>query len=861
MKKLLIFVLYSFVFLGISAQNNSTVVGNARFTLLTPHIVRLEYDSTGKFVDSRSFVVINRDEPKQTFVKKQQGKWMILKSPNMEIKYLTGSGKFTADNLQITYTENKKKPLIWKPGQKNTGNLKGTFRTLDGLNGDTHVDEKAPKEFEPGLISRDGWYLIDDTNNFLFDNSDWSWVKERKNSEIDWYFMGYGLNYKTILSEFTTISGKIPLPPKYAFGYWWSRYWNYSDAELRDLVKNFKQYNIPLDVLVIDMDWHLTDGLASGKSAHKDEFGQPIGWTGYTWNKALFPDPDQFLGWIKENNFKTTLNLHPASGIAPYEEKYFEFAKAMQFDTVGHKNIPFEAADKKFMNNLFNIVLNPMQDKGVSFWWLDWQQWPDSKKIPGLSNTWWLNYCFFTEMERQGKQRPMLYHRWGGLGNHRYEIGFSGDSFISWKSLEFQPYFTSTSSNVLYGYWSHDLGGHQFERVPEDQKKLDPEMYTRWMQYGVFSPIFRTHSSKDARLNKEVWNFTGEYFEALQQAIQLRYDLAPYIYTMARKTYDTGISLCRPMYYDYPENEEAYAFKTEYMFGDDLLIMPVTAPAVNDISTVNVWLPKGADWYEWSSGTLLKGGQTVERKFLLNEYPVYVKAGTIIPMSTNAKNLQQNSSDLLLKVFAAGNFTTKLYEDAGDNEDYQKTGYTFTTIQSVKELDGNYKLTVLPREGSFPEMKMKRNLEVDLYGSVIPLSIALNGVKLEYNTENKENTWSYTGNKLTVQIRAHQVDCSQKNIITVQYPTQMVDINGVIGKMNRLKKAVSLLKNNWADFAPIPEMISATNQLAVRINYDPADFNSLISSFKLNYSQVGDTINNTHVNKHIVATCRQYLEP
>jgi len=861
MKKALLYFLTVFCSFQIVAQTNSVTEGNARFTMLTPHIVRLEYDSTRKFVDSKSFVVINRDLPPVSFSKKQQGKWLIIKTAKMEIRYKSGSGAFTQENLQITYIENPKQKIIWKPGQKNTGNLKGTYRTLDGMNGDTHVGEKSPREFEPGLISRDGWYLIDDTNNFLFDNSDWSWVKERKNPETDWYFLGYGLNYKKILSEFTTISGKIPLPPRYAFGYWWSRYWNYSDAELRDLVKKFNQYNIPLDVLVIDMDWHLTQVVSKGNKSKEDEFGQSIGWTGYTWNKGLFPDPDQFLHWIKENNLKTTLNLHPASGIAPYEEKYSEFAKAMQFDTLGHKNIPFEAADKKFMSNLFNVVLHPLQEKGIDFWWLDWQQWPDSKKIKGLSNTWWLNYCFFTDMERQKKQRPMLYHRWGGLGNHRFEIGFSGDMIISWKSLAYQPYFTSTASNVLYGYWSHDLGGHMFGQIPDDQKKIDPEMYTRWMQYGVFSPIFRTHSTKDARLIKEIWNFNGEYFEALQNAIRLRYDLEPYIYTMARKAYDSGISLCRPMYYDYPESEEAYSFKTEYMFGDDMMIVPVTAPAVNDISSVKVWLPKGSDWYEWSTGTLLKGGQTVERKFLLNEYPVYVKAGAILPMNKDMKNLKLNSPNLILKVFAPGDFTTKLYEDAGDNQDYQKNGYTFTTVQSVKEKDGSFKLTVLPREGSFPEMLQSRNLEVQLFGSIMPTTIFLNGVKLGYDSEKKENTWNYSGNQLTVQIRASQINCSQKTEFKIQFPTQTPEINGIIGKMNRLKKTVSFLKNNWFDGSPIPEMISSLNQLDVRINYHPSDFESLIRDFNLHYPQIGDTINNTHVEKKIVSTCRFYLEP
>jgi len=859
MKKYFIFIMSLLCYFQVVAQNNSVTVGNARFTVLTPHIVRMEYDSTGKFVDNRSFVVINRDLPKVSFVKKQTGKLLTIKTANMEIRYKTGTGKFTAENLQITYTEKAANKIVWNPGMKNTGNLKGTFRTLDGFNGDSHVDEKSPREFEPGLISRNGWYLIDDTNNFLFDNSDWNWVQERKNKETDWYFMGYGLNYKTALTEFTAVAGKIPLPPRYAFGYWWSRYWNYSDAEYRELVNKFNQYSIPLDVLVIDMDWHLTKGVSFRNKAKIDEFGQPVGWTGYTWNKALFPDPDDFMQWIKKNQLKTTLNLHPASGIASYEDVYPDFAKAMQFDTVGHKSIPFEGADKKFMSNLFNIVLDPMREKGVSFWWLDWQQWPNSKKIAGLSNTWWLNYCFFTGMERQNKERPMLYHRWGGLGNHRYEVGFSGDMMISWKSLNFQPYFTSTASNVLYGYWSHDLGGHQFGNIPEDQKKIDPEMYTRWMQYGVFSPIFRTHSSKDPRLMKEVWNFTGDYFEALQSAIRLRYDLAPYIYTMARKAYDTGISLCRPMYYDYPESEEAYSFKTEYMFGDDLLIMPVTTPAVNQLSTVKVWLPKGTDWYEWSTGTLLKGGQTLERKFLLNEYPIYLKAGAMLPINTKVKNLQQNYSDLILKVFAAGESTTKLYEDAGDNEAYKGNAFTYTTFQSVKGTDGSFNLTVLPREGSFPEMIMKRNLEVQMYGSVFPTTVSLNGTVLEFSKENKENTWNYDGAELAVHIRTAPVDCSQKTVINVKFPLQKADINGVIGKMNRLRKAVALFKNNWFDASPISDMISSTNQLDVRLNYKPSDFNALINDFNLHYSQIGDTISNTHVDKKVVEQCRIYL--
>ena len=638
------------------------IEGKARFTILTPHIIRLEYDSTGQFVDEPSLLVINRKLEPVAYKKSIQNGFLVIKTDFFELKYKQDSGPFSSSNLQITLTD-KLRPVVWKPGTHDVNNLKGTYRTLDGMNGNINEWDKTTLNLEDGILSRDGWSIIDDSENFLFDNSDWKWVKNRNHKEQDLYFFGYGNDYKAALFDFTKIAGKVPLPPYYTFGYWWSRYWNYSDAELRDLTDKFHEYKIPLDILVIDMDWHNTDGLATYSG---------MGWTGYTWNTSLFPEPDMFLKWARNQRLKITLNLHPASGIAPNESKYNAFAKAIQFDTTGYKSIPFEAADKNFMGNLFSIILHPLQESGIDFWWLDWQQWKDSKMMPGLSNTWWLNYVFYTDMQRQGLSRPLLYHRWGGLGNHRYQIGFSGDVVMTWNSLNYQPYFTSTASNVLYGYWSHDLGGHMFGKIPENQKKIDPELYTRWMQFGVFSPIFRTHSTKDPRMQKEVWNFTGAWFDALTDAINLRYALVPYIYTMARKTYDTGISVCRPMYYDYPDKQEAYDYKNEYMFGDNLLVMPITSPADSTgFSSVRIWLPEGNDWYEWSTGTMLKGGEQLDRRYLLNEFPVFVKAGAIIPMSPHVNNLQQPNNNLIIKIFPGGNFISNLYEDGKDNEQYK----------------------------------------------------------------------------------------------------------------------------------------------------------------------------------------------
>lgn len=237
----------------------------------------------------------------------------------------------------------------------------------------------------------------------------------------DLYFFGHGHDYKNALLDFTKISGNIPLPPRYAFGVLYSRYWAYSDAEEMEIVREYERHGLPLDVLVTDMDWHIT--YYNGK---RDQAGQQMGWTGFTWDKHLFPGPSAFLQWCKSRGLKNTLNLHPASGIQPWEEKYAEMAKAMGIDPSSQKYVPFDPINKTFVTNWNSIVLGEREQEGIDYWWLDWQQGEDWIKVAGVNPTFWLNYIFFTNpnhWNRSGaQQRGMLMHRWGGLGNHRYQV-------------------------------------------------------------------------------------------------------------------------------------------------------------------------------------------------------------------------------------------------------------------------------------------------------------------------------------------------------------------------------------------------------------------------------------------------------
>ena len=426
-------------------------------------------------------------------------------------------------------------------------------------------------------------------------------------------------------------------------------------------------------------------------------------------------------------------------------------------------------------------------------------------------------------MERNGDKRPLLYHRWGGLGNHRYQIGFSGDATISWTSLEFQPYFTSTASNVLYGYWSHDIGGHLGDSI-------DPEMYTRWLQYGGFSPVMRTHSSKNGALNKEPWVFTSEYTDVIRQTVRQRYEMAPYIYTMARKGYDEGLSLCRPMYYDYPEDPQAYSFRSQYMFGDDMLIAPVTSPATDGYASVDVWLPEG-QWYELHTGTMLQGGAVVKRHFALDEYGIYIKAGSVLPFyGDEVDNLDGNAEDVTVTVFPGAEGSFRMYEDAGNDKNYA-TEHAFTSISN--SWDGAVQtVTISPREGSYEGMPAERRFKVKVVASAAPVEVTVNGLQVGYE---------YLDEGLSFVIDIPVDDCAALKTIKITYASDApVLAEGFVGLSRRMARSIEALKfRTGADPIDDLAMMGTINEA---ILYDHMNAPALVDAFMKNYNALPEIL-------------------
>ncbi len=809
-------------------------IGNARFTILTPQLIRIEWSADGKFEDHASLVFINRRLPVPKFhqsVGHSMGNHTLvtLSTDALRLTYTpTGDGHFTADNLSMALVVDGKQ-VVWHPGDTDPENLQGTTRTLDGARG-----SKTQQPIEPGLVSRAGWTLVDDSARPLFNSTDfrfsdgekspWPWAIERPANEApgkytDWYFFGYGHDYKRALGDFVKVAGRIPLPPRFAFGVWWSRYWAYSDQELDELVRGFRENDTPLDVLVIDMDWHLSQEQLKAMGV-KDQSGYQLGWSGYTWNKILFPDPDAFLKNVHEEGLKTTMNLHPASGIQPWEQAYLAMARAMGIDPATRKYIPFDPTDKKWAANYFDLVLRPLEKQGIDFWWLDWQQQPLMTSVPGLTNTWWLNYLHFTDEQREGK-RPLLFHRWGGLGNHRYQIGFSGDTVSVWESLAFQPWFTATAANVGYAYWSHDIGGHMPGAV-------EPELYTRWVQFGAFSPILRTHTTKNPDAERRIWAYPEPYASVLRSAFQLRDAMEPYLYTEARRTYDTGVAFLRPLYYDWPEDDAAYTSKDEYMFGDQMLVSPVTAPSdkISGLATEQVYLPKG-DWIESPTGKHFAGPATVARSFTIAQIPVYVKTGSIVPMQPPMPYTGARPVDpLIVTVWpldAGKSSSYSLYEDSGASVEYQRGVFARTPIQATQTGD-TLQVEIGPVEGSYPGMLKTRGYELRLPADWPPASVTVDGKALKPAKPNQTGGWTFEGNTLTTIIPVPAESSAAKVVVEVRrgkgLTARREELDGFAGKMTLVRGAYDAMQATGPVAGPSLALIDAM-QSGDRLSYYP----------------------------------------
>ena len=630
-----------------------------RITILKERLFRVEKDDKKLFNDYATQSVWFRRTPKISF----------------QVQNGTDFIEITTQHCMLHIEDDIENAHVLLEHQRvkldNAENLQGTCRTLDGDFGNRNAETLEVIPLDTGVCSKNGVAVLDDLTSLRLTKE--GTLMESAPQQIDCYVFAFGKDYRGAVKALYDITGYPPLIPRYALGNWWSRYHDYTDKEYLRVLRSFEKRNIPFTVETIDMDWHYSNDLdeqqqitASGKNT--PFYGGNVGWTGYSWNTKLFPDYKAFLRELKEKNYKITLNLHPADGIRWFEDSYETFAKAMSIDPTTQQQIAFDITNDCFINAYFRILHNPYEDDGVDFWWIDWQQGTTSN-TPGLDPLWALNHYHF--LDNAQKHLPLILSRYCKVGAHRYPLGFSGDTYIVWESLDYLPYFTANASNIGFTWWSHDIGGH-LVGIKDD------ELYLRYVQYGVFSPINRLHCTQWNVLNKDTSVYKNGKGLIAEEFLRLRHRLIPYLYSANYRTHEDGIPLIEPLYYHNPNDERAYAYPNEYYFGEQLLVTPITKPSDNNgIVRCKIYLPQGR-WTDIFTGDTYTGDCEKEIVRWQDTYPVFAKDGAIIVTSGDEGNSVNNPQLLYVDVYN-GNGNFRLVEDTDG------TNVFFTQFQTTEK--------------------------------------------------------------------------------------------------------------------------------------------------------------------------------
>ncbi len=640
-----------------------------RITLLADRLFRIEKDVAHVYCDDATLAVWYRN------TKRTRAKVEIDES---YIKIKTCKVTLVLNEIfENSYIKIGRRCILIN----NNENLMGTYRTLDMYDGDKFVENGEVRyhiPLETGVVSKNGVAVYDDVKTPILKQD--GMVASRPEEEMDLYVFAYGNDYRAALCALYAITGKTPLIPRYALGNWWSRYHAYSDKEYLHILDRLADRDIPMTVATIDMDWHWSTTLDHAKkiteSGKNDALhGGTSGWTGYSWNTDLFPDYKTFLKKVADRNVKITLNLHPADGVRYFEDMYRDMAEAVDVDPTTEAKIPFDFTDEKFINAYFDILHKPYEKDGVDFWWIDWQQGCNTA-IKNYDPLWGLNH--FHYLDNAVNHAPLILSRYSGIGSHRYPLGFSGDTHITWDTMNFIPYFTANATNAGYTWWSHDIGGHMLG-------ENDAELYTRFVQFGVFSPINRLHCSSWTLMTKEPCAFMNGTGLVAEEYLRLRHRLIPYLYSASYETRDHGRALIEPLYYEHPGNAHAYHFPNEYYFGSELLVAPITTPAdKSGLSTVKIWLPDGK-WTDIFTGKTYQGGKIVTLARWLEEVPVLLKEGGIFVLDGRKHTNDVSNPDILEITVANGSGAYTLHED-DENGNLIDTVFTTEKATAGKQI-------------------------------------------------------------------------------------------------------------------------------------------------------------------------------
>ncbi len=728
---------------------------NYRITVLSERLIRFEYSSDGEFYDGETELVHNRvfKTPKVNI--NQDDKFVVITTKYFMLQYAKekpykGPSFAPDSNLKVKLLNTDK---IWYYGHPEARNFKGSAFSIEAFGDKTKLSN--------GLYSTDGFAVLDDSNSMLID-ADGYMVPSKK--RIDFYLFIYRRDFGLCLKDYFTLTGEPPLLPRYALGIWWNRDLIYNFDDIKKLIDEFKRHEIPLSVLLLSEFWH-----------NKDKKDYNLYKTGYTFNKELFNDPKEFIDYVHEHNIRLGLNLDGNEGINNMNDGYLNMCDDLNI--ANGKVIPFRVLDKKFIDSYFFNLIYPLDKLGVDFYWLD-------SKDEIVTRV--LNYYHYTDYRKNKNLRGMILSRNGGKAAHRYPVHYSGETKVGWDTLKYLPYFNSSSSNIGLSWWSHDVGG--FKNGIEDS-----ELYLRYVELATYSPIFRFSARRGAYYKREPWRWDLNTYNIVKEYCQLRHKLIPYLYTENYKYHKTYLPVIQPLYYYYPELIDEPHYKNEYYFGTELLVAPITKPKdkVMNRSVERIFLPKGI-WYDFKTGKKFVGNKRYIAFYKDEDFPVFAKAGAIIPMAINTEDLNDTSTPKTLEIdiFPGNSNIYRLYEDDGISSKYENGEYIITGID-FNYTNDNYSLSIHPVEGKTGIIPDKRDYKIKFRNTREPskVNVSIDKIGKDFKAYTLDNDFIIEINNVDTR-RELNINCLGTDIEIDAVRIINEDIFGIISDL----KIETLLK-------------------------------------------------------------------
>lgn len=710
-----------------------------RFTVLSERLIRMEYSEEGIFEDRPSELVWFRNMPKVNYQLKQDNKFLEITTSYFRLTYTKNKpfygGRINSmSNLRVELLNSDK---IWYYGHPEVRNYGAPGISLD--------DSKGKLRLKKGLYSVDGFSTIDDsTHNIFGENGE---VIPRDSKNIDLYLFMYLKDFALCLKDYYMITGSPALIPRYALGNWWSRNEAYNDHSLKDLIDDFYNKKIPLSILLLDKDWHYR------------QYDKKVLNTGFTWNEEYFSNPKQMVKYLHSKGIRLGLNVNPLEGFYPYERNYEQLKEHLLEDETG--KIPFNVFDSKTIDVYLTMLIHPLDDMDVDFYWLDND---DTKK---LGESFSLNHYHFYDMMRNYKRRPMILARNSMIAPHRYPVLYSGKTIVSWDTLKMIPIHNASAANIGVSFWSHDIGGY-YKGIE------DNELYTRYVQLGVFSPILKFGSDKGKYYKREPWRWGVKTYQIVKDYLTLRHRLIPYLYAESYKYHKYGMPLIMPIYYKFPEMYDDENYRNGYFFGTEFFISPIIKKKdyIMNRSIHKFFLPDGM-WYDFVTGKKFPGGKEYVSFFKDEDYPVFAKAGSIITLGDNEYiNDTTPPKNMEIQIFPGRSNTYNLYEDDGVSDLYRKDFYLLTQID-YNYMPNNYTVIMRAIEGKSGIVPEFRNYKFVFRNTkkANDVIVYFNDTQIESNSYVQENDFIVEVNhvstigQLTLNCKGKDIEISADRII------------------------------------------------------------------------------------------------